>query len=80
MDCMITSLIVLGKIMNLGMAIVTWGNAIISRSIHNLFELQFAKLTSLLSVTRLKITAASAAAIIVGLVGMHLHKVLLPHH
>ena len=80
MHCVIAPLKMLGHVVNLRMAIVTGGNAIIGRCINNLIVFQLAKLASLFRETGLQIAAAAAATVVVGFVWMHLNEIIFPHH
>lgn len=68
------------EIMDLGMTIVTRGNAIISSGICDLIELNLAKAAPGFRVSALESPAASTAAIVVGAVWGHIHKVFLAHN
>ncbi len=70
----------IGKIVNLGMAVMTWRDAILSAGCQNLVGLEFAIGSPFLWIARLEETAPSAAAIVVGAVGKHLHEVFFTHH
>ena len=65
----------LAEFMNLGMAIMAAGDAIIRSGFLDLFVLQPAESQSLFFHTGLEESAAAAAAIIVGSVGNHIDKI-----
>ena len=67
-------------VMDLCMAIVTWCNAVICFCRQNLVGFELAIGTTLLSISRLEKPTAAAAAIIVGLVGIHFNKILFTHN
>jgi hypothetical protein len=77
---MIFPFIVISKIMDLGMTVVASGNAIISASRHDLVKFYLSVLMSGIRVTGLQISAATAATVIVGLVGIHFNKVFFSHN
>jgi len=62
------------------MAIVAGCYAIVSSSFGNLIEFKLAVVASCFRIARLKKTAASAATVIVALVGRHVDKVLIAHY
>jgi len=80
MHRMIFTLIVLRKIMDLGMTVVARSNAIIGAGRNDLIKFHLSVLVSGIRIARLQIPAAAPATVIVGLVGVHLNKVFLPHH
>jgi hypothetical protein len=65
----------LTELMNLGMAIMTAGDTVIRTGILNLFVLELAKFQTLFFHAGLEETAAPAATIIIGPVGLHINKV-----
>ena len=67
-------------VMDLCMAIVTWCNAVICFCRQNLVGFELAIGTTLLSISRLEKPTAAAAAIIVGLVGIHFYKIFFTHN
>jgi hypothetical protein len=77
---MIVAFKVSAEIMDLGMAIVTGSDAIIGSGSGNLVKLDLAETASGFRVAALQSAAASTAAVIVGAVGSHIHKVFLSHH
>ena len=66
------------EFMNLGVTVVTSGDAVIGAGCLNLNILQPAEFQALRFVSRLQKTAAAAAAIVVGAVGLHIDKVFFP--
>ncbi len=84
MQGMVTAFIMLSQIMNLGMAVVAWGDGILSPCGLNLVELYLAIFTALFGKSRLQKTTAAAATVVVGLIGCHINKVFrtdnLFHH
>jgi hypothetical protein len=67
---------VMGDIMNLGMAVVAAGNAVVCTGLHNLVELYLAVGPPRFGKTGLKKAAAAAATEVVRLVRGHLDDVL----
>ena len=80
MNRMIFTFIVLSKIMDLGMTVVTRGNAIIGSSRRDLVKFHLPVMMSGVSVPGLQITSPAAATVVVGLVGMHINKIFFPHN
>jgi len=80
MDYVVACARVFAKVMDLGMAIVTWGDAILSLCCQNLIELYLAILPPCFSVAGLQEATTAAAAEIVRPVGLHFDKVFFPHH
>jgi len=80
MEHAIAAAVMLTEFMYLGMAIVTGGNTIIRSGHLNLSVFQPTKSQTLLFVAGLQKTAPSAATVIIGSIGLHVDKVLLPHH
>ncbi len=79
MNHTIAAAVVLAELMNLGMTVMTAGDAIIGAGSLNLNVLQPAEFQALLFVSRLQKTAATAATIIVGAVGLHIDKIFLSY-
>ena len=69
-----------GQIMNLGMAIVTRGDAVIRTGLEDLFGLEFAIIPARFWVTGLQEPAAAAAAVVVRPVGAHVDKIFFTDH
>ena len=67
-------------VMDLCMAIVTWCNAVICFCRQNLVGFELAIGTTRLSISRLEKPTAAAAAVIVGLVGIHLDEIFFSDH
>jgi hypothetical protein len=64
-----------GKFMNLGMAVMTAGNAIGCTAVFNLLILQSTIFQSLIFKTRLEKSAATATTVVIGFIRIHLHQV-----
>ena len=71
----IMAAVMLTELMNLGVAIVAAGDAVIRTGFLYLFVLQPAEFQTLLFQAGLEKAAAAAAAIIVGPVGLHINKI-----
>ena len=69
-----------GQIVNLGMTVVTGGNAIVRLCCQNLVRLEFPVGTTRVRISGLEKPAAAAAAIIVRPVGMHVDEIFFAHH
>ena len=69
--------VVMGKIMHLGMTIMTAGNAVVGPGGDNLVILELPVVPSGISETRLEKTAATTAAVVVGLVRGHFDDIFL---
>jgi len=67
-------------VMDLGMAVVAWGDAVIRLGGQNLVGLGLAVGPALLLESRLEIPAAAAAAEVVGPVGGHVNKIFFAHN
>ncbi len=80
MQCMKTAFIMLTQIMNLCMAVVAWGDSILSPCVLNLVELYPAIFTALFGKPRLQKTTATAAAVIVRFVGRHVDEIFLAYN
>jgi hypothetical protein len=76
---LITTAIIVTEFVDLGMAVVTGGNAVISTGGHNLIVFKQTVLQPLFFIAGLQKTAATAAAIIVGAVGKHIDKIFFSH-
>jgi len=76
----IISAIVLAQLVNLGMTIVATRNAIVSPGGLDLIIFELAVGQTLFLEARLQKAAPAPAAVVVGLVGGHIHKIFLPHH
>lgn len=66
--------------MNLSMTVVAPGDTIVGTRFHDLLELELAIVPARLRKTRLQEAAATAATVVVGLVGGHLYDVFLSHY
>jgi len=80
MDHPIAAAVMLTEFMNLGVTIVTAGNTVVRSGRLNLIVLQPAEFQALLFVSRLQKTTTAATTIVVGPVGLHVDKILFPHH
>ena len=84
MQGMVSAFIMLSHIMHLGMAVVAWGDGILSPCGLNLVELYLAIFTALFGKSRLQKTTAAAATVVIGLIWCHINKVFrtdnLFHH
>jgi hypothetical protein len=70
----------LGQIVNLGMAIMARGDAVIRTRLSNLVKLDLSIMTSGVGKPGLEVPAAAATAIIIGFVGVHIHEVFFPNN
>jgi hypothetical protein len=70
----------LAEFMNLGMTVMAAGNTVSCPGFLDLLILQPAELQTLLFETGLEKAAAAAAAIIVGLVRLHIDKIFFAHN
>jgi hypothetical protein len=77
---MIDPAVMLFKIVDLGMAVMARCQAVIGSGLHDLIKLSLAVISPGLGKPGLKVTAAAAAAVVVGSVGLHVHKILFTHH
>ncbi len=68
------------QIMNLCVAVMAWRNTVIRSCRHYLLKFAFAVFASGFGKSGLKESAASATAVVVGLVGRHLYKIFLAHN
>ena len=68
------------ELMNLGMTVMTSGNAVIRTRCLDLLILQLAIGQALLLKPGLQKPAAAAAAVIVGFIGLHINEVFLAHN
>ena len=76
----ISAAVMLAQFMNLGMAVMTGGNAVIGTSGLDLLVFDAAIFEALFLEAGLQKTAAAAAAEVVGFVGGHIDEVLFPHN
>jgi hypothetical protein len=76
----IAAAVMLAEFMNLGVAIVAPGNAVIGAGGLDLLILETAVFQALLLESGLQKTAAAAATKIVGPVGLHVDKILFAHN
>ena len=75
MNDRITSPIMLAQFMNLGMAVMATGDTVISACCNNLLVFQTSIGKSLFLEPRLEKSAAAAATVIVGSVGLHVYEI-----
>ena len=75
MDNGIVATVVLAQFMNLGMAVVATGNTIIGTCFLDLLVFKFSVFQAFCLISRLQKSAAAAAAVIVGSIGLHVDKV-----
>jgi hypothetical protein len=76
----VVSAIVLAQFMDLGMAVVAPGNAVIGAGRLDLLIFQFPILQALILEPGLQESAAAAAAVVVGAVWLHVDEIFLAHH
>ena len=76
----IIAAVMLTELMNLGMAVMAAGDTVIRAGFLYLLILQPAEFQTLLFLAGLEETAAAAATVVVGLVGMHLNKIFLTYN
>ncbi len=79
MDDAVAATVMITEFMNLGVTVVTAGDAIIGTGGLNLVIFQSAEFQTGFFIAGLQKAAAAAAAIIVGAVGLHVDKVFLPY-
>ena len=80
MHRVVFSLVMLADIMNLSMAVVAGGNAVLRPGCHDLLEFQPTVSPSGFGKAGLQETTAPTATVIVGAIGKHIHKIFLPHN
>jgi len=76
----VVSAVVLAQFMNLGMAVVTPGNAVVRAGCLDLLVFQFSILQTLILEPGLQKSAAAAAAVVIGSVGLHVDKIFFAHN
>jgi len=76
MQGMVTASIMFSQVMNLGMAVVAWGDGVLSPCRLNLVIFQLTIFTALIGESRLQKTTTAPATVVVGLVGRHIDEVL----
>jgi hypothetical protein len=79
-DDRIVSAVMLAQLVNLGMAVVASGNAVIRAGRLYLLIFESAVFQALILEPGLKESAAAAAAIVIGSVGLHVDEVFFAHH
>jgi len=62
------------------MAIVAWGNTVSRLGRKDLLGLQSAVLTAFFGISGLQKPAAAAAAVVIGAIRLHIHKIFFAHH
>jgi len=72
--------IVLAELMDLSMAVMAPGNAVVRACGFDLFIFDFAVLQAFFLEPGLQKSAAAAAAVVVGAVGLHVDEVFFTHH
>jgi hypothetical protein len=77
---LVAAAVMFTELMNLGMTVMAAGNAVIRAGGLDLVILKLAEFQTILFKTRLQETAAAAAAIVVGTVGMHFNEIFFPHN
>jgi hypothetical protein len=80
MNHRIISAIMFAELMNLGMAIMTAGNAVIGTGCLDLLVLQSSVFQALLLESGLEKTTAATATVVVGPVGLHINKILFAYN
>ncbi len=80
MNHRVISAIMLAEFMNLGMAIMTAGNAVIGAGCLDLLILQFSILQTLFLESGLEKTATATATVVVGPVGLHVDKIFFANN
>jgi hypothetical protein len=68
------------QVVDLGMAVVARRNTVIGLGVQDLICLEPAVGTTFIRIPGLEETAAAAATVVVGLVGMHLNKIFLTYN
>ena len=76
----ITGPVMLAEFVNLGMAVVAAGNAVLGAGGLNLIVFESAEFKALFLEAGLQKTAAAPAAVVVGAVGLHVDKIFFAHH
>jgi hypothetical protein len=76
----VSAAVVLAKFVDLGMAVMATGNAIIRSRGLDLLILQASEFETLFLEPGLQEAAAAAATVIIGTVGRHIDKILFAHH
>jgi hypothetical protein len=72
--------VMLAQFMNLGMAVMAAGNAVVGSGSLNLLIFQSSVFEALILEPRLQESAAPAATVIIGSVGMHVYKIFFADH
>lgn len=77
---MIAAAVMVAHILDLGVAVVAWGDDVVCTGFDDLIELHLSVGASLFGLSPLQGTAAAAAAKIVGSVGDHVDEILFTHN
>lgn len=80
MNHRIISPVMFTEFMDLGMAVMAAGNAIVRTSGFNLIIFEFAVFQTLFFESGLEKSPAAAAAIVVGAVGLHVNEIFFPYN
>jgi hypothetical protein len=75
----VSASIMLAQFMDLGVAVVTPGNTVVGAGVLDLLVFKPSVFKALFLETGLQEPASAAAAIVVGAVGLHIDKIVLPH-
>ena len=79
-DHRVITAIMLTQFMNLGMAVMTSGNAVIGACCFNLIIFQLSIYQTLFLESGLQKSATAATAVVIGSVGLHINKIFFTHH
>jgi hypothetical protein len=79
-DDRIVSAVVLAQFVNLGMAVVASGNAVVRAGCLDLLVFQFSILQTLILEPGLQKSAAAAAAVVVRFIGLHIDEIFFTHN
>jgi hypothetical protein len=79
-DHRVITAIMLTQFMNLGMAVMTSGNAVIRSRGFNLIIFQLSILQALFFEPGLQKSAAAAAAVVIRFIGLHVNEIFFTHH
>lgn len=80
MDDRIIAAIVLAQFVNLGMAVMAAGNAVIRAGCFDLLIFQLSIYQALILEPGLQESAAAAAAVVVRFIGLHINEIFFTHH
>jgi hypothetical protein len=76
----VVAAVVFAQLVNLGVAVVAAGDAVVGTGGLDLIVFEFAVLEPLFLETRLEESAPAAAAVVVGAIGNHVDEVFFTHH